>query len=68
MSPKQPSLTARELVRRLEAAGFACIRQRGSHARFRHEDGRAVTVPMHARKQIPTGTLHAILKQAKLKV
>jgi predicted RNA binding protein YcfA (HicA-like mRNA interferase family) len=31
---------------------------------FRATDRRALTVPMHFRKTIPKGTLHAIIKQA----
>jgi len=39
------SLTARELVRALLQEGFFLARQRGSHHRYSHPDGRRVTVP-----------------------
>jgi predicted RNA binding protein YcfA (HicA-like mRNA interferase family) len=42
------SLTARELVSALERDGFYFVRQRGSHKRYRHPDGRRVTVAPHA--------------------
>jgi predicted RNA binding protein YcfA (HicA-like mRNA interferase family) len=42
------SLTARELIAALTRDGFTFIRQRGSHQRYRHPDGRRVTVAPHA--------------------
>jgi predicted RNA binding protein YcfA (HicA-like mRNA interferase family) len=42
------SLTARELIAALKRGGFSFIRQTGSHQRYRHADGRRVTVAPHA--------------------
>ena len=42
------SLTAKELISALERDGFYFVRQRGSHKRYRHADGRRVTVAPHA--------------------
>jgi predicted RNA binding protein YcfA (HicA-like mRNA interferase family) len=42
------SLTARELITALQRDGFYFVRQRGSHQRYRHSDGRRVTVAPHA--------------------
>jgi predicted RNA binding protein YcfA (HicA-like mRNA interferase family) len=42
------SLTARELIAALKRDGFAFVRQTGSHQRYRHTDGRRVTVAPHA--------------------
>ena len=39
------SLTARELTAALVRGGFRLVRQRGSHHRYQHSDGRKVTVP-----------------------
>jgi predicted RNA binding protein YcfA (HicA-like mRNA interferase family) len=39
------SLTARKLCRALEHDGFTFRRQRSSHRRYTHQDGRRVTVP-----------------------
>ena len=39
------SLTARELCRALEHDGFTFRRQRSSHRRYTHQDGRRATVP-----------------------
>ena len=65
MSKELPALRARELVRILEKAGFVEWRQKGSHlTMYGAADRRALTVPVHFRKTIPKGTLHAIIKQA----
>jgi predicted RNA binding protein YcfA (HicA-like mRNA interferase family) len=60
---KLPEVDARRLARALQRAGFKLVRQSGSHAAFRHADGRTVEVPMHDR-DLKTGTLAAILKEA----
>ncbi len=58
--------TSKEVVKLLEEAGFVLTRQKGSHARYKHPDGRTTTVPMHAHN-LPKGTAYAIFKQARLK-
>lgn len=63
--PKLPRTTAREIARALKRAGFTLVRQTGSHAFFRHADGRFVNIPMHA-GDLKTPTLAAILKAAGL--
>ena len=42
------SLTARELIAALTRDGLYFVRQAGSHQRYRHADGRRVTVAPHA--------------------
>ena len=64
--PRLPSVTAKDVVRVLEGIGFEAVRQRGSHARFRHPDGRTVTVPIHSGKDIGRGLLRKILRDAEL--
>ena len=41
------SLTARDLINALKRDGFALRSQSGSHQRYRHPDGRRVTVTYH---------------------
>ena len=57
-------MNSREVIRLLVADGWVQVTQKGSHAQFRHPDkpGR-VTVPT-PRRDIPTGTLRSIEKQA----
>ncbi len=58
--------TPKEILRKLEKAGFVVRRQSGSHMVLRHADGRQTYVAMHT-KDIPTGTFKKILKQANIK-
>jgi predicted RNA binding protein YcfA (HicA-like mRNA interferase family) len=57
----------RELIKLLESNGFVFVRQSGSHAIYRKQGNKILIVPVHS-KDIPTGTLHSILKDAGLKV
>ena len=58
------NFTAKRLIRLLREHGFEFIRQNGSHAIFRNfSNKKKVVVPIHS-KDIPTGTAHAILKDA----
>ncbi|MBI5479579.1 MAG: type II toxin-antitoxin system HicA family toxin [Deltaproteobacteria bacterium] len=67
---KLPSLSTREVVSALRSAGFedAPIGGRGSHHALARTDdqGRVRLVIVPERKDIPAGTLMAILKQAGL--
>lgn len=56
---------AREVLAKLQRAGFVVKRQSGSHAVLRHADGRQTYVAMHP-GDIPAGTFRAILKQSNL--
>jgi len=54
-------MTSRDLVRRLLDHGCVLVRQRGSHARYLSPCGNcATTVPIHAGRDLPGGTLKAI--------
>ena len=66
MSFKLPVLTASNLIRILEKKGFVRVRQSGSHAIFRHSDGRRTTVPVHGKRDIGRGLLRQIMKDAKI--
>lgn len=63
---KLPSLTGEELIVALQKIGFCVVRQKGSHIRMKHEDNRAVSIPVHARKTIGKGLLLKILRDADL--
>ncbi|MBY0232170.1 MAG: type II toxin-antitoxin system HicA family toxin [Gemmataceae bacterium] len=54
-----------ELVRPLVANGFRLVREKGS-IRYYGKEGwpRLVRVDYHGSRQVPTGTLHSILKAA----
>jgi predicted RNA binding protein YcfA (HicA-like mRNA interferase family) len=63
---KLPVLPAKEIIRILRQAGFEVVRQRGSHIRLKHADGRVVTVPSHTGQDIARGLLRKILRDAEL--
>ena len=59
-----PSLTSKDLVRILQQKGFLLDRSSGSHQIWLHPVSRKrAIVPMHS-KDLPSGTLYAILKQS----
>ena len=64
MSRALADLPLRKVVHALSKAGFVHVRTKGSHAVYRHSDGRVVVVPEHA--TIKRGTLASILRQAGL--
>ena len=66
MSPALADVPLRDVIRALVAAGFAHVRTKGSHAVFKHPNGRVVVVPQH--NTIKRGTLASILRQAGLTV
>jgi len=65
---KLPVLSGRELVKILKKLGFEPIRQKGSHIileKVNSNPRKALVVPNH--KEIDTGTLIEIIRQAGLK-
>ena len=63
-----PVLKPREVVAVLVALGFVQVRQRGSHAQFRHADGRCTTVPVHRGRDLSPVLLRQILKDIGLTI
>ena len=68
MTGKLPRVTAAEVIRALERAGFSLARQSGSHKIYKSAQGRRTTVPFHADKILHPKVLQAILKDADLSV
>ena len=67
--PKLPVVSGLETVRALERAGFLVSHQTGSHVSLRHmETGRTVSVPVHGGRDLPTGTVRGIIRDAGLTV
>ena len=59
---KLPNPTGAELIAALQKIGFKVVRQKGSHVRLKHENNRAVTIPIHAGKTIGKGLLLKFLE------
>jgi predicted RNA binding protein YcfA (HicA-like mRNA interferase family) len=69
MSAKLPVVSGDDVIRVLGKFGYVAVRQKGSHVRLRHptDSTRApVTVPQH--KELATGTLRRILRDAQLEI
>ena len=54
---------ASELAKVARQLGFEQVRQKGSHARWKHPDGRATTIPIHGNAAIGSWLFYEILKQ-----
>jgi predicted RNA binding protein YcfA (HicA-like mRNA interferase family) len=70
MNERLPALTAREVIRALERAGFAVSRTSGSHRRlaYSHARSRAQGYGARAHGDLKRGTLRAIIAQAGMTV
>ena len=67
--PKLTRLSGEETINRLERLGFRWVRQRGSHVILKKQTSEGdigCVIPLH--KELAIGTLHGILKQAKLSI
>ncbi len=58
-----PSATVRDFQAVARHLGFTKTRQTGSHERWNHEDGRAVTIPFHGGREIGPPLFFKILRQ-----
>lgn len=66
--PKLPIIKVKKLIRVLEKLGFFKYHQVGSHAQFKHTDGRRVTVPVHHGKDIGKKMISGIISDLDLSV
>ncbi len=57
-----PTISFNELIRRVKQLGFIKLRQKGSHIRFAHPDGRKTTIPDHGSKDVPKGLVLKIIR------
>jgi predicted RNA binding protein YcfA (HicA-like mRNA interferase family) len=68
MNDRFPVCNANDVVRVLRRSGFVMVSQKGSHQKWRHENGRQVIVAMHGSKPIPMGTLKSIIDGSGLSI
>lgn len=66
--PPLPVISAKELIKFLQYKGFEFVRQKGSHQRYKHPDGRAVTIPVHGKSDLKRGLLNGILNELNIDV
>lgn len=68
MSDKLPRITAAEVIRALEKAGFFLARQSGKHKIYKNREGRRVTVSYHSGKILHPKVLKSIIRDADLTI
>jgi predicted RNA binding protein YcfA (HicA-like mRNA interferase family) len=66
VNPRQPRVTAAQVIRVLEKRGFNLVRQSGSHQIYKDVSGKRATVPLHSRKILHPKILRNILSDAGL--
>lgn len=66
--PPLPVISAKELIKFLQYKGFIFARQKGSHQRYKHPDGQAITVPVHGKSDLKRGLLNGILNELNIDV
>jgi len=59
---RYPTIFFKELMQKVNKFCFKKVRQKGSHIRFEHEDGRKVTIPDHGNRDMPNGLLLKIIR------
>ena len=61
--PEKP----RQVIRKLRKAGFEGPFGGGKHVIMRHpETGKKISIPVHGSRDIPAGTLKAMLREAEI--
>ena len=66
MTDRLPCLKTDQVLTALKNAGFEHVRQKGSHRRLRHPDGRVVTVSGNSGDDVGRGLLRKILRDADI--
>ncbi len=66
--PRLPTLSSREVMRALERAGFSHHHTRGSYSYFKHPDREPLVPVPYPARNIKSGLLRAIIKQAGMTI
>lgn len=61
-------INSTKLEKLLLKLGFKKIRQKGSHAFYRHPDGRTTTIPHHSGRDLARPLIKEILREIELSV
>ena len=59
-------INARKMEKLLLKLGFEKVRQKGSHAFYRHLDGRTTTIPHHSGRDLARPLIKEILREIEL--
>jgi len=63
---KLPVVKSKDLEKVLFKLGFNKVRQKGSHAFYRHKDGRYTTIPHHPSRDLSPILVLKIIKEINL--
>ncbi len=63
-----PLIDAKKMEKILYKIGFEKTRQKGSHAFYRHADGRTTTVPFHSSKKLARPLIRVILNEINITI
>lgn len=58
-----PIIDSKKFEKVLFAIGFVFVRQKGSHAYYKHPDGRYTTLPHHPGRDLGRPLIHKILRE-----
>jgi predicted RNA binding protein YcfA (HicA-like mRNA interferase family) len=61
-------INAKTMEKLLLRSGFMKVRQKGSHAFYRHPDGRVTTVPHHKAKVLARPLIREILREIEISI
>lgn len=64
--PKISPISSTKLTKILVKQGFIQVRQKGSHLRLEHPDGRKISLPIHPGENIGVGLLRKILRDINM--
>lgn len=61
-------MTSREIIAKLEAAGWSLCRSKGSHHHYAHPSRPGIVTVPHPVKDVPVGTIKSIERQSGVKL
>jgi predicted RNA binding protein YcfA (HicA-like mRNA interferase family) len=63
-----PLVDAKKMEKILFRLGFEKTRQKGSHAFYKHIDGRTTTIPFHSSKKLARPLIRVILNEINISI
>ena len=61
-------INAKQMEKLLLRLGFEKVRQKGSHAFYRHPDGRVTTIPHHKARVLARPLIREILREIEITI
>jgi predicted RNA binding protein YcfA (HicA-like mRNA interferase family) len=61
-------IDAKKMEKLLLNIGFVKTRQKGSHAFYKHDDGRTTTVPFHISKDLARPLIREVLNEINISI